>query len=120
MKSLIAPCGIDCAECKAYIATQNEDWESLQSLAEEWTSDEDGLTYTRDEMLCDGCLSQRVNKFCRDCAARLCAQKKGHSVCSQCDDYLCTTLQELWTSFSSYSPDQLRATLDSLRDKLTI
>ncbi len=117
MNSLIAPCGIDCFECKAYIATQNEDWVSLQKLAEEWTSDEDGFEYTQEEMICDGCFSERVNKFCRDCVVRLCAIERGHTICSQCDDYLCTKLESHWNSFSSYSPDQLRATLDKLREE---
>ena len=119
MKSLIAPCGIDCAECKAYIATQKEDWDILQQLAVEWTSDEDDTVYTKEDMPCDGCSSQRVNKFCRYCVARQCAMERGHRICSQCDEYLCTNLESLWNSFSSYSPDQLRTTLDRLREEYT-
>ena len=37
MDKLIAPCGIDCSKCGAYIAKKNNDDALRKSTAEEWS-----------------------------------------------------------------------------------
>ncbi|MBN1875577.1 MAG: DUF3795 domain-containing protein, partial [Anaerolineae bacterium] len=36
MDKIIAYCGLNCAECPAYLATQANDMEALEHVAEEW------------------------------------------------------------------------------------
>ncbi len=110
MKEIIAPCGIICNDCQAYTATQANDLGKLDEIAKKW-SDENNQ-YQRADIICDGCFSQRLHKFCQDCEVRLCAKESGHKVCSECSLYPCDRLSDLWASFSSYSAEDLKLTLD--------
>ncbi len=106
---MIAYCGIDCATCPAYRATQDDDTSRLEALALQWFG-EANATYTR----CDGCHtanSGRLNRWCRECPLRACARTMGISTCAFCADYpACRHLQELF----SRTPDA-RNRLDALR-----
>ena len=112
MKEIIAPCGITCTGCQAYIATQANDSDKLNEIAKNW-SDED-TQYKLADIVCDGCFSQRVHTFCKDCEVRNCAIEKGYQVCSECAMYPCDRLSNLWNSFTSYSVDDLKATLGEI------
>jgi hypothetical protein len=94
---LIAFCGIDCAACPAFIATQAGDEEALAKQAAEWSSDEYPLT--ADDLICDGCIYQdkRVTKFCFDCTIRQCALGRGLENCAHCKDFPCDDLQKPWS-----------------------
>lgn len=110
MKQIIAPCGIVCNECPAFIGTQTDDWDLLQKTAESW-SDEKHRLEAKD-LICDGCSEERLHSFCRDCEVRACTKEKGHQVCSQCQIYPCDRLNNLWSSFTTYSPEEARKTLE--------
>lgn len=107
---MIASCGLNCAECPAYIATRQEDTQKLKELALEWYGVQDDATYC----LCDGCLPEgRKNQWCGECAVRACAKERGVVNCAYCEDYGCETL----TAFFEHVPaakknlERIRATL---------
>ena len=107
---IIAYCGLNCSECGAFIATQENDVEKLKALALEWYQVEDNPTFC----LCDGCNTEgRKNAHCSDCAVRACAISHGVANCAHCPDYGCDTL----TGFFQHIPiakenlEQIRASL---------
>lgn len=73
-------CGLYCAACPSYLATQIGDFKEL-GLAE-----------------CKGCKSHTVTgEWCKDCPLKKCAQKKGLEFCSECDEYPCDALEKFKT-----------------------
>ena len=115
MNEIIAPCGIVCNDCQAYIATQANDLNKLDEIAESWS--DETTQYNRADIFCNGCFSQRLHKFCENCEVRLCAKENGYKVCSECSLYPCDRLRTLWSSFSSYSAEDLKLTLDRVAGK---
>ena len=105
--SMISSCGLNCSGCAAYKATQEEDMDKLAELAVKWGG-EKGLK--AEDMLCDGCASDRVTNGALDCTVRNCARSKGVRVCSQCNEYACDKLEEKWKSLSS-DVDQMKSNL---------
>ena len=86
---IIAYCGLNCSDCQAYIATQENDTEKLEALALEWYQVEDNSTFC----LCDGCNTEgRKNAHCSDCAVRACAISHEVTNCAHCPEYGCAPL----------------------------
>jgi len=110
MKEMIAYCGIDCAECPIYIATQNNDDKSRKETAEKYE-------LKLEDCYCDGCGTggKRLATFCNKCEVRLCASKKELENCAHCDDYPCQTLIKL---HEMYNADKARETLKEIRKEL--
>jgi len=110
---IIAFCGINCAACPAFVATQADDKEALAKQAAEWSSEEYPLE--AGDLVCDGCLytDKRVTKFCLDCDVRQCALSKGVENCAHCDAFPCEMLEKPW----SMSIDA-KTTLEEIRQML--
>lgn len=109
-QKLIAPCGIDCKICDAYIATQNQDPELKQKLADGYEA-QMGAKISFEELDCDGCNNPgRHISFCDICQIRLCARDKGYITCAECADFPCEKGSFIWTT-NSVS----KANLDALR-----
>ncbi|MFW9793501.1 MAG: DUF3795 domain-containing protein, partial [Candidatus Thorarchaeota archaeon] len=106
---IVAPCGIVCNACQAYLATQSNDSEKLQEVAELWSSEDE--QYEANDLICDGCFSNRLHVYCAQCEVRNCAMEKGLSLCSLCSLYPCDRLNDAWSSFSNWSIDELKITL---------
>lgn len=110
MTALIAPCGIDCAVCDAYIATQTNNADLKQKLADNFKK-QFGKDVSFAELDCDGCPSEgRHIGFCSQCAIRACAFGKGYATCAQCSDFPCEKGSFIWTTNS-----QSKATLEALK-----
>lgn len=105
--SMIASCGLNCSGCAAYKATQAGNVEELAELAVKWGGNK-GLK--AEDMLCDGCTSDRVIKGALDCTVRSCAQSMGVTVCSQCGEYSCEKLEGKWKALNG-DVDQLKSNL---------
>ncbi|NPV68445.1 MAG: DUF3795 domain-containing protein [Anaerolineae bacterium] len=109
---MVAYCGLDCAACPAYRATQTEDLPRLETLALEWFGEANAANAA-----CDGCLTAnrgRLNRWCRECPLRACARAMGIRTCAFCADYPdCRHLQKMF----SHTPDA-KARLDALRTML--
>ncbi len=96
MDKLLAPCGIDCAECEAYKATQENNLEDLREIAVKWT-EQYRTELTPDNIKCDGCLAQTDRNGCysKMCSVRRCATSKKVTNCANCRDYGCDRLIEI-------------------------
>jgi predicted nucleic acid binding AN1-type Zn finger protein len=97
MATLIAACGLDCAKCDAYIATQANDQTALEKLVEKWRVEFNAPNLTVATVLCDGCMSGgRTIGYCAECKIRLCAVERGLENCAACPDYGCEKLTAFW------------------------
>jgi hypothetical protein len=93
MAEMFAYCGVDCDQCPAFIATQNDDMEALAKMAAQWT-EQFKQDIPVESVLCDGCKSEggRLSGYCDMCAVRACGVERGVVTCATCDDYGCEIL----------------------------
>jgi hypothetical protein len=80
-----AVCGLCCDVCSIFIASY-EDPARLTLLAGR-------MGWTAEEAYCDGCRSDRLTPYCRECDLRTCAEQRGHAFCKECADYPCAELE---------------------------
>lgn len=96
MTELIAPCGIDCQICDAYIATQTGDTALRQKLAENYLKNF-GKEIPLDQLACDGCGEKGSHiGFCAVCEIRACAFAKGYKTCAECESFPCEKGSFIW------------------------
>jgi len=87
---MIAYCGLICTDCPAYLATQANDLEALERLAQ-YTREEFGVEdATAETAQCDGCLAdtRRQIGYCSMCEIRACAVGRGVVNCAHCANYV--------------------------------
>jgi len=108
---LLAYCGLSCAKCPAYVATQTDDQALRIKTAQEWSSEE--FSVSPDDLVCDGCTTAagKLWTWCTQCAVRVCASKRQVATCATCPDYGCETLE----SFFQMAGDEARRRLEALR-----
>lgn len=113
MDKIIAYCGLICAECPAYEATQENDDAKRKKVAEMW-SKQYNMKVKPEDINCDGCTSgsKRIIGYCSVCEIRKCGQGKGVENCAYCVDYGCEKL----TRFFALAP-HARASLEKIREK---
>jgi hypothetical protein len=94
--SLIAPCGLDCAKCDGYIATQSGDIKKVEAVAASWSK-----MYNADvkaeHVWCDGCLVDgRKSYHCSTlCEIKKCVGKNKFTTCIECQDFACKLLDPI-------------------------
>lgn len=94
MSDMIAYCGLDCKECKAFKATQTKDLERKEQIAKHW-SDQGEIKFKPEDVDCHGCKSDVISGFCRRlCEIKPCAEEKKVKTCAHCDNYQCGKLKE--------------------------
>ena len=113
-QKIIAFCGLDCTECEAYKATQENDLMKLASITERWSA-QDEIDYAPKDMFCDGCHADRLNIYCRSCDVRGCGLEKGHKSCAKCDEYVCEKLRQEWNSWGEADWTVAKANLDRIK-----
>lgn len=87
MEKLIAYCGLNCAECGAYVATKNNDQALREKTAAEF-SEMYGSNVTPDMVRCTGCKDGSILMAqCLDCEIRKCASAKGIKNCGACGEF---------------------------------
>lgn len=110
---MIAYCGLDCAQCQAYLATQNNDDEMRVTLAQKWSSPQ--WTLKPEDIVCYGCNTpgKASLAFCAFCEVRKCAISRQLNNCACCDDYGCEKLAQHWAHLeggaSKTNLDRIRA-----------
>jgi hypothetical protein len=92
---LISCCGLNCAECGAYIATQKNDNNLRRLQAEKWT-----IEYKHpmkpEDINCDGCTSTGKHVgYCNICEIRKCVRSRGLINCAWCINYSCNKLEKI-------------------------
>jgi hypothetical protein len=108
----IGVCGLDCAACEAYLATQANDEAAKEKVAAKWRTEYNNPKADAAYVTCDGCLasSGRLSGHCLECEPRLCAVARGYSDCAHCPDYGCEKISALL----AYIPEA-KARLDGIR-----
>ena len=103
MTQLLAVCGLDCAACDAYKATQAGDEAAKEAVAAKWRVDYNAPNITAASIACDGCLATtgRLCGHCLECEPRLCAVGKGLANCGLCAGYPCAKI----SGMLAYMPD---------------
>ncbi len=98
---LIAICGLDCAACDIYRASQ--DAAIAQKLTERFRSQ--GHPDAQPSWFhCNGCLGDRGQCWSGDCWIwQCCAGQRGLERCSACPEFPCQRLQEWAAKGSRYS-----------------
>ena len=111
MAKMTAFCGLDCARCEGYLATQADDDGQRAEVAREWSA-RYGADIKPEHINCDGCRSGgREVYYCADvCEIRKCGVGRGVDNCAGCDEYACEKLE----AFFQAAPEA-RAALDALR-----
>ena len=87
MEKLIAYCGLDCAQCGAYLAHKNNDQALREKTAAEWKTAHN-FDFTPDMINCTSCKGTGVQVgHCSQCKIRKCATGKGVVNCGSCADF---------------------------------
>lgn len=98
-------CGLDCAGCEAFLATQANDEATRQKVADAWNVRYRQKGYNRPELKvgdinCRGCLSDGpIYLYCSQCKIRQCCIEKGLKSCQECKEYRCSALIEKQSHF---------------------
>ncbi|MDH5448094.1 MAG: DUF3795 domain-containing protein [Candidatus Bathyarchaeota archaeon] len=93
MQKIIAFCGLNCKNCRAYIATQENSNQKRKEVAEAWSTPNYPLK--PEDINCDGCLlikNGRTISFMNACTIRQCGLEKQVENCAHCADYPCPKL----------------------------
>jgi hypothetical protein len=111
MERIVAYCGIVCSDCPVLTATQKNDNQERQKVADMFTKQYD-REYKPNDINCDGCLTDgpRIFSYCGICKIRKCAKEKKVENCAFCSGYPCGMLSELHTAYS-----KAKDTLDAVR-----
>lgn len=112
---MLAFCGINCAECPAFVASINNDNELREKTAKEW-SEMFKADIKAEDIICSGCHGDGEELFshCHVCEIRKCGiERKLNSTCAECKEYTCKKLEDL----QQYLPNEKKY-LDELNKKL--
>jgi hypothetical protein len=107
---MIAYCGLNCSNCDAYRATQEDNDDKRIETARKWSKMYQA-DITPDQINCDGCNSGGVKFFhCNMCDIRQCCISNNVENCAACENYICDIL----AGFIKLAPEAGRA-LEKLR-----
>ncbi len=111
MSEMYAYCGLNCATCQAYIATQANDREAQEKLLAQWRVEYQSPEMDLQAVTCDGCTTTlRLGGYCSQCAVRACGVAHGVVNCAHCAEFEgCEKLEQ----FYQVAP-QVRTTLTNL------
>jgi len=111
--SMMAPCGLACDECPAYIAKRIGDDALRARTAKRWS--EPGFQVYAEDVSCDGCSTAGGERFvhCATCEVRRCAMLRAIVTCAECSDYGCGKLERLLRRIGPSA----RTTLERLRSE---
>jgi hypothetical protein len=97
MSNLIAYCGLDCAQCEAYQATQANDPVWQDKILTKWRVEFNAPDMSLKDIECDGCRGPRTGGYCSMCGIRASALAHGVETCADCPEYACEQLQKFHT-----------------------
>jgi hypothetical protein len=102
-------CGINCEECEAFSATQNNDNQLKKRVAQRWSSLY-GKEFKPEDVHCEGCRSEgTLGTYCQAmCRIKPCCREKQIETCAQCREFACKDLKEVF-DFCSEARERLMA-----------
>ena len=105
MEKITAYCGMNCAECAAFIATKNDDQTLREKTALEWS--EPDYKCTPEMINCAGCKSDgMLFRYCSECEVRKCALSKGVATCEECSELkTCKIFKDFLVTFGKTMED---------------
>lgn len=90
-----APCGLYCGVCRLYTATQANDLKLLGRMARVYSRVLENVDDLQaEDLLCDGCFSDRLSFFCRECRIRDCVSERNLDGCHRCDEFACDLIDQ--------------------------
>src|SRR6056297_1948875 len=99
--NMISYCGLNCSECEAYMATQEDSSAKREETAEKWSQLYKAVIKP-EQINCDGCKESGWKFFhCNNCEIRQCCTSNSVVNCAACENYICETL----TSFIKLAPE---------------
>jgi hypothetical protein len=112
MEKSISACGLDCAGCEAYLATQAGDADEVAKIAAQWSKRYDAEVKS-EHVWCDGCMTAGERKcgYVPACKVRACVVERGFDNCAPCADYGC----EILAGHFEMAPEA-KANLEKLRE----
>ncbi len=119
MGEMIAYCGLTCHSCPIYLATREQDEEKRYKMrvdiAQQIKKHYGQECKPEDVTDCDGCKieTERLFSGSKKCQIRKCARRKGVENCAYCDEYVCESLEKLFTT----EPDAKKR-LDKIKENL--
>ena len=118
MEKMIAYCGINCAECHIYLATQKDDDNLRKQAINIYELEKFDLKLK--DINCTGCKSAGLKYFgCQKCKIRECAEEKKYKNCAYCEHYVCSILNGLYDQLHSFPPESnAKKTLDEIRKQI--
>ena len=101
--------------CFARDVRVHNDMKKLANIAERW-SEHDNTKYVPEDIICEGCLSERRSIYCKSCEVRECGSERGFSTYADCSKFPCDKLRKEWSSWVDASWEGAKQNLDRLRD----
>jgi hypothetical protein len=94
MDQVIAFCGLDCAACPAFHASERLSMEERQKTADKWSKDFNH-NFAATDIDCVGCTPKDGVHigYCSMCEIRLCALGKNLATCASCPEFACAKLE---------------------------
>jgi hypothetical protein len=116
MEKMIAYCGINCAGCPSYLATQKDD-DSMRKQVQDLWKNQFNVDLKLEDINCDGCKGGgKLGFYCKACGIKKCAEGKNLENCAYCEDYACDKLNNL---FAMLPPDfSGKETLDEIKSNI--
>lgn len=104
-ENMMAPCGLNCARCDIFVATQADSDILRSQVANKWSA-MFHYNFGIEDINCDGCLGGgRMAIYCRSmCEVKPCATSRGITRCEDCPDFLCEALRKNREASSQYTP----------------
>ena len=95
MEKMISYCGINCAECGAYLALLNNDQALREKTAAEWKVAHN-FDFTPEMINCTSCKGTGVQVgHCSNCEIRKCAMEMKVENCGACTEFeTCKTIND--------------------------
>jgi hypothetical protein len=86
-REMLGCCGLNCAECGAYLATQANDAKKAAEVAKEWAATFH-VEVEVENVWCDGCTwPGKKCAHCAECEMRACAMGKKVENCGKCPEF---------------------------------
>ena len=85
-KELLAPCGLYCGVCAILIADRDGNVKFKEKLSKLYN-------VAVEDLSCNGCLSDKVFKYCTICPIKACTGEKKYEGCHQCESFPCEHIE---------------------------